>query len=85
MYDSGKYRFMEEERLTNVQLTPQEVKSYIELLQKVYDIYQTLMKLRDEVKQQSRKLGRKRIYLASYENTALWDILNKYEEDIEEI
>lgn len=76
---------MERKRLTNVQPTPQEIQSYIELLQKTYDTHQTLMKLRDEVKQQSCKLGRKRIYTISYENTPLWDILNKYEEDIEEI
>ena len=71
--------------MTKVLLTPQEIQSYIELLKKVYDTYQNFMELRDEVRQQSRKLGRKRICLASYENTALWDILNKYEEDIEEI
>lgn len=76
---------MERKRLTNVQLTPQEIQSYIELLQKTYDTYQTLTELRDKVRDVSQQLGRKRIYLTSYENTELWDILNKYEEDIEEI
>lgn len=76
---------MERIRLTNIPLTSQEINDYIELLQKTYDTYQTLTELRDKVREVSQQLGRKRIYLTSYENTNLWDILNKYEEDIEEI
>ena len=89
MYYSGKYRFMEEEiadiLATKTLLTSQEVKDYIKLLQKTYKTYQTLMEQRDKVRELSRKLGIKRIYRTSYENTNRWDILNKYEEDIEEI
>ena len=76
---------MGRKRLINIHLTPQEVKDYIKLLQKNYKTYQTLMEQRDKVREVSQQIGRKRIYLSSYENTNLWDILNKYEEDIEEI
>lgn len=71
--------------VTKTLLTSQEVKDYIKLLQKTYKTYQTLMEQRDKVREVSQKLGIKRIYRTSYENTNLWDILNKYEEDIEEI